>query len=62
LIPGLAEIIEVVSSRNSASVAGFMSTPQASLVAEGRKTPVAWLRDGGDVAAIRRIVESENRW
>jgi len=61
LIPGLSEVIEVVLPRWSwQSVSGFMSTPQSSLIANGRKTPVAWLRDGGDVDAVRQIVESDD--
>jgi hypothetical protein len=63
LIPGLAEVIKVVAPRWSwHSVAGFMRTPQSSLVAGGRMTPVEWLRDGGDVRAVRKIVESDDRW
>lgn len=63
LIPGLTEVIEVVTPRwDWHSVAGFMATPQSSLVAEGRKTPVEWLRDGGDVKKVREIVESDDWW
>jgi hypothetical protein len=63
LIPRLTEIIEVVTPRwGWRSVAGFMNTPQSSLVAEGRKTPVEWLRDGGDVNKVRQIVESGDWW
>ena len=61
LVPGLTEIIRVVAPRWSwQSVAGFMSTRQSSLVAEGRKTPVDWLCDGGDVAAVKQIVEDSD--
>ncbi|WP_354023741.1 hypothetical protein [Conyzicola nivalis] len=63
LIPGLSEVIEVVLPRWPwQSVSGFMSTPQSSLIAKGRKTPVAWLCDGGDIAAVRQIVESDDWW
>lgn len=63
LIPGLAEIIQVVTPRwDWHSVAGFMATPQSSLVAEGRKTPVAWLRDGGNVNDVIEIVELDDWW
>ena len=63
LIPGLEDVIEVVSPHWSwHSVAGFMSTPQSSLVAEGRQTPLEWLRDGGDIAAVKQIVESDKWW
>ncbi|TFD12884.1 hypothetical protein E3T35_06245 [Cryobacterium sp. TMT1-2-2] len=60
-IPGLTEVIEVVTPRwDWQSVAGFMATPQPSLVANGRKTPVEWLRDGGDVSAVKQIVEADD--
>ncbi|WP_134569735.1 hypothetical protein [Cryobacterium sp. Sr3] len=63
LIPGLTEIIQVFTPRwDWHSVAGFMATPQSSLVAEGRQTPVEWLRDGGDVDAVKQIVESDDWW
>jgi len=63
LLPGLAEVIQVVTPRwGWTSVAGFMATAQSSLVATGRKTPVAWLRDGGDVDTVRQIVESDDWW
>lgn len=59
LLPGLTEIIEIVTPRwNAHSVAAFMATPQSSLVSVGRKTPVEWLRDGGDVKEIGAIVEA----
>lgn len=59
LIPGLTEILDAVASRWSwQSVAGFMATPQSSLVAKGRKTPAAWLRDGGHVNAVKQIIET----
>ena len=62
LIPRLTELIEVVSSRwDWQSTAAFLATPQSSLVAKGRKTPIDWLRDGGDIQLIRDIVES-NGW
>jgi len=59
LLPGLTEIIEVVTPQwHWRSVAGFMATPEPSLVAEGQKTPIAWLRDGGDVNDVRAIIEA----
>lgn len=61
LISGLAEIIQVVTPRwDWHNIAGFMATPQSSLVAEGRKTPVAWLRDGGNVNDVIEIVEASD--
>ncbi|MEC5151381.1 hypothetical protein [Cryobacterium sp. GrIS_2_6] len=61
LLPGLTEIIEVITPRWSwRSIAGFMATPQSELVAEGRQTPVEWLRDGGNVNDVRDIVEASD--
>ena len=61
LIPGLTDIIEAVTPRwDWRSVAGFMATPQSSLIAEGRKTPVEWLRDGGDVNDVKKIIEASD--
>jgi len=61
LITGLSEIITIITPRKDwQSVAGFMATPQSGLVGDGRKTPVAWLRDGGDVDAVREIIESDD--
>lgn len=63
LLPGLAEIIRVITPRwRWQIVAGFMSTPQSSLVAEGRKTPVEWLRDGGAISEVTQIVEAGDWW
>ncbi|KGJ72072.1 hypothetical protein GY21_17905 [Cryobacterium roopkundense] len=61
LLPGLTAIAQVMSPRWSwQSVAGFMATPQTSLVAEGPKTPAQWLRDGGDVHDVIEIVEASD--
>lgn len=63
LISGLPELIAAVTPRwDWHSVAGFMATPQPDLVAEGRKTPVAWLRDGRDVNDVTQIVEADDWW
>ena len=40
------------------SISRFFATRQEDLVAKGRKTPAAWLEDGGDPDAVRRIVQS----
>ena len=59
VLPGLTEIIKIVTPRWDAhSVAAFMATPQASLVSVGRKTPIEWLRDGGDIKEVEAIVEA----
>jgi hypothetical protein len=59
LLPGLAEVIAAASSEQSWIVlAGLMGTPQEDLYGEGHKTPVAWLRDGGDVSRVTDVVMS----
>jgi len=59
LLPGLAEVIAADNPKRSWIVlAGLMGTPQADLYGEGHKTPVAWLRDGGDVRRVTDVVMS----
>lgn len=61
LLPGLAEVIAAASSEQGWIVlAGLMGTPQEDLYGEGNKSPVAWLRDGGDVRRVTDVVMS--RW
>lgn len=59
LLPGLAEVIAADNLKRSwISLAALMGTPQEDLFGEGHKTPVAWLRDGGDVDRVAEIVMS----
>ncbi|WP_277959292.1 hypothetical protein [Frigoribacterium faeni] len=59
LLPGLAEVIAADNPKRSWIVlAGLMGTPQEDLYGEGHKTPVAWLRDGGDVKRVTDVVMS----
>ena len=59
LLPGLAEVIAADNPKRSwISLAGLMGTPQQDLHGEGHKTPVAWLRDGGDVRRVTDVVMS----
>jgi len=61
LLPGLTQIIQVVTPRwTFQSAAGFFATPQSSLVAEGPQTPAQWLRGGGDVRNVIEIVEASD--
>lgn len=61
LLPGLTQIIGLITPRwDWQSAAGFMATPQRDLVARGRKTPIQWLRDGGDVDEVREIIEASD--
>lgn len=56
-LPGLAQVLSTVrSDLPQAALAGFLSTPQPDLEAEGRAwTPADWLRSGRDVGAVERI-------
>ncbi|TFC42647.1 hypothetical protein [Cryobacterium shii] len=61
LLPGLTQLIGIITPRwDWQSAAGFMATPQRDLVARGRKTPIQWLRDGGDFDDVREIVEASD--
>ncbi|TFD01322.1 hypothetical protein E3T28_07130 [Cryobacterium sinapicolor] len=63
LMPGLPALIAAVAPRwDWHSIAGFMATPQSSLIAEGRQTPVEWLRNGGDIDTVTSIVEWDDCW
>jgi hypothetical protein len=43
------------------SIAGFLRTPHLDLAVDGRVlTPVEWLRSGGDVAQVLRLVEASD--
>ncbi|MET4053158.1 hypothetical protein ABID81_002533 [Frigoribacterium sp. PvP054] len=63
LIPHLETVLPVLTEHwDWISISAFMSVRQRSLVAEGRKTPRSWLRDGGDPAAISEIIEGDKYW
>lgn len=61
LLPHLSEIISLLTETNWISVSGLMATPQSTMVAEVPQTPVEWFRGGGDIDALRRIIESQ-KW
>ncbi|MCI4659733.1 hypothetical protein [Cryobacterium zhongshanensis] len=60
VLPGLAALVRgVPEDMHPASIQGFMSTPQASLlINDERVTPAEWLRLGGDPQALVRILNS----
>lgn len=63
LIPHLETVLPILTEHwDWISISAFMSVRQRSLVAEGRKTPRSWLRDGGDPVAIADIVEGDKWW
>jgi hypothetical protein len=63
VLPHLPEAIQAVRPDwRSQSVAACMATPQEDLVAEGRKRPTAWLRDGGDVQDVVDLIELDRLW
>ncbi|TCK63133.1 hypothetical protein EDF27_2799 [Curtobacterium sp. PhB136] len=55
-LPHLEELIPALLRRWAPLQIGFFfETRQEDLYGEGRKTPAAWLEDGGDPEAVRRI-------
>ncbi|WP_425839924.1 hypothetical protein [Microbacterium sp. PA5] len=59
---GLTDIVRSIpKDRDWLSVQGIMTLPHEDLNTEGRQTAVEWLRNGGDVARIRRLVRREYR-
>jgi hypothetical protein len=63
VLPGLEEVIAAAKKRwDARGVSAFMATPQSGLVSSGRKTPVAWLRDGGDVEEVVAVIEAGDWW
>lgn len=62
LLPGLSDLLRTFGSGwHWNSVAAFMNTPQPRLVATGRRSPVEWLRNGGDSEAVTEVIEAD-RW
>ncbi|WP_123292531.1 hypothetical protein [Curtobacterium sp. PhB78] len=63
VLPHLPDLIPALEQRwDWISMGGFFTTRQEDLYGEGRKTPAAWLEDGGDPEAVRDIVEGSGRW
>lgn len=62
IVPGLATLLDVVGSRWShATLAGFMGTPKAGLVAEAQLSPAAWLLAGHSLSEVIRLIEAADR-
>jgi hypothetical protein len=60
VVPGLAVIAAALpEGAHPATIAGFMQTPQAELLASGAQlTPIEWLRNGGDPHAAAGLLAS----
>lgn len=56
LLDRLPELIRALDGRRWSSVVGFMKTEHPNLLAMGRRTPGQWLRDGGDIDDVIRII------
>ena len=56
LLHRLPELIKALNQRQWQSAVGLMRAPHRSLVAKGQRTPSQWLRDGGDIDDVIRIV------
>ncbi|RKR74759.1 hypothetical protein [Frondihabitans australicus] len=64
LLPGLPEVIAALTEDEAGWQidAGFMSVPKASLFAEGRQTPVEWLRDGHSPERVVELIRDRDLW
>jgi len=56
LLDRLPELLRALGGRRWSSVVGFMKTEHLNLLAMGRRTPSQWLRDGGDIDDVIRII------
>lgn len=56
LLDRLPELLSALDGRRWSSVVGFMKTGHLNLLAMGRRTPSQWLRDGGDIDDVIRII------
>ncbi len=61
LLPHLTEIIALLVDKHWISASGLMSTPQSTMIVEGKHTPVEWFRAGGGIDALEEILEAQ-RW
>ncbi|WP_153302205.1 hypothetical protein [Microbacterium foliorum] len=61
VLPHLKEIIALLKGKDWISVSGLMSTPQSTMVAHGKQTPVEWFRSGGDLDALEQTLQAQ-KW
>lgn len=61
-IRGLDQVFSALApDLHPVAVAGFLGTPHPDLALDGRPiAPVEWLRGGGDIAPVLRLVEVED--
>lgn len=58
-VRGLADVFKVLPpDLHPVAVDGFLHTPQPDLVEGSARTPLEWLRDGGDVDAVVHAAEA----
>jgi hypothetical protein len=61
---GLPEIVAALATNGDGwrRDAIFMTSPKGSLVAEAERSPIEWLRDGGNVEAALSAIDSWDAW
>lgn len=59
LLPGLTALIAQLPSDEVLSSAAFMHAPMAELSGHGPRTPIQWLREGGDVEAVLELLRAD---
>lgn len=56
---GISELAKVMEPKQWAADALFMHTPQDDLIGWGPKTPIQWLRNGGDIETVVDLLRQE---
>jgi len=56
LVDRLPELLRALDGRRPSNVVGFMRTEHLRLLKMGRSTPSQWLREGGDIDDVIRII------
>ncbi len=59
LLPGLEALIPKMPTYGILNWAAFMHSPMEELSGHGPRTPIQWLREGGDVNAVLKLLEDE---
>lgn len=59
LLPGLSALIPAISACGSFSSAAFMHSPMEDLSGHGPRTPIQWLREGGDVGPVLELLSDD---
>ncbi len=62
LLRGLRDIVTVLPADAPEAWAALMHSPADELIGRGARTPLQWLRDGGEVARVLALLEEDEYW